>query len=358
MGKVETVLGPITPEEMGRTITHEHLRFNITMYEECPKDPKKAAFFNAPVTMNNLFQVKQSPYSNYDNCIQYDVDIVCEELEPFKMYGGGTVVDVSSEGLCNDKYVESLVEISEKSGVHVVAGIGNFCAFNHPPRIKEMTEDQIAEGYIDQIRNGFLENRSVKPGIIGEMGTGYVIHPDEIKCLRAACRAQLETGLPMSIHLHLPKRNGHQVLDIIKQEGVDLERVILCHIDCALTHTDIDFNRGVDYIRSLAERGAYVEFDLCGNAEFFPTPAQGTWWNPTDYDRARAIKILCESGFGTKILTSHDAGHKYMLKKWGGWGYSHAINGFRNTCILIGIDERIVDGFSIENPRRIMTITK
>ena len=354
-GQIMTVRGLVPVSDMGKTITHEHLRFSILHYTEEPTDPKEAEFFHAPVSLENLYEVRRRPFDNLDNCEQYDIDVALGEVAYFRDAGGGTICDVSAEGVCKYDYAKSLVEISERSGVHIVGGIGLFADFDTPDRVKKMTADQVADYFIDQIKNGYRDYRSVKPGIIGEMGTGHVIQPGEITRLRGACRASLETGIPISVHLQLSARNGHQVLDVARQEGLDMDRIILDHVDTSLSHPDCTYEQGLDYIRSLAQRGAYVEFDLCGNAEYFPSN-QGNWFNPTDMVRAKAIKALCESGCAERILTSHDAAHKYMLRKWGGWGYSHAITGFKDVCLWVGVDEKVFDGFSIDNPRRVLAI--
>lgn len=357
MKKIMTVLGPIPPEELGPTLPHEHLQFNITMYQGCPDDEAGKAFWNAPVTLENLFDVKAHPYANYDNCILFEIEPILKEIEYFKAVGGKSIVDVSSQGLSNEQYPQSMVEISKRAGIHVIGGMGHFHKVLHPPYVATSTIDQLANEYIDTIRNGY-PNTSIRPGILGEIGTGPVVEPDEIKVLRASARAHLETDIPMNVHMHLTSMNGHQVLDIFEEEGVNLERVVLSHCDPALTHAELGFEGGLDYIRSLAARGCYTEFDLCGNAEHFVTPNHGSWWNPTDGDRARAIKKLCEDGFGDQILLSHDTGHKYYLKQWGGWGLAHAIGEFKNILLEAGVDSAQIERFSTANPQRMLTISK
>jgi len=39
-GKVQTVLGPVDPESLGATITHEHLLIDFTVVFQPPNNPK------------------------------------------------------------------------------------------------------------------------------------------------------------------------------------------------------------------------------------------------------------------------------------------------------------------------------
>ena len=54
-GRVQTVLGPIAPEEIGVTITHEHILSRMPHLTDTPlEDPGRGAFFDEPVTMENM----------------------------------------------------------------------------------------------------------------------------------------------------------------------------------------------------------------------------------------------------------------------------------------------------------------
>lgn len=358
MGHIMTVRGPIAPEELGSALPHEHLQFNITMYQGCPEDEEGKKFWNEPVTLENLFRVKRHPYANYDNCILFDIPPILKEIDYFKEVGGNAIVDVSSQGLSSETYPADMVEISERSGIHIIGGMGHFHEVMHPAYVKTSTVDDLTKEYVDTIRNGYKGYPGIRPGILGEVGTGLTVTKEEEKCLRASGQAQLETGIAINVHTHLPARNGNRVLDILESEGVPLNRVVLSHVAVSLCHPDCGFEGGLDYLRSLAARGCYVEFDLCGNAEYFQTPDHGSWWNPTDGMRARAIKKLCQEGYARQILLSHDTGHKYYLKQWGGWGLGHVLDGFKDTLLEEGVDSDHVAIFSTKNVQEMLTFSK
>jgi hypothetical protein len=66
-----------------------------------------------------------------------------------------------------------------------------------------------------------------------------------------------------SIHLHVAARDGHQILTILEREGVDFSRVVLGHVDIAFGHLDTDIDAVLSYHRTLAARGAFIEYDTC-----------------------------------------------------------------------------------------------
>lgn len=353
-GKIMTVRGLIAPEALGTTISHEHLVFDLSCYLNPSTDPEEAKLFDKPVAIDNLHFVNNNPYGNRDNCVVRDPAIPIEELKLFTKKGGNSIIDVTLDDFGRD--AAAMLEISEKADVNIVAGCGHYIKSAHPAYVHEMTVEQLAQEIIDEFRNG-IQGTTARPGIIGELGTGFVLDPDEIKMLRAGALAQQEIGLAINIHLHPPVRHAHQVLDILEEAGADLSRVVLSHLDGCLVHQDITLHEAVDYVASLADRGAYTEFDLCGNSGFFVTP-EVSWWLPSDRERAVAISTLCHRGYGKHILLSHDVGHRHYLSSYGGWAYSHVLTGFKRTLLREGVSEYDYRQFMVENPARMLMISK
>jgi phosphotriesterase-related protein len=172
--------------------------------------------------------------------------------------------------------------------------------------------------------------------------------------LRAAATAQKHTGLALSVHVHPPTRAGHDVLDLLEGEGVDLRRVVLCHIDAALAHNDIGFADAVEYQRSLAARGAFIEFDLYGNSGYF-TDGANSWWLPSDRERAKAIARLADSGHADSVLISQDVGHKHYLSEYGGWGFAHVLTVFKDMLADFGVGSAAHEMITVTNPARMLT---
>ena len=351
MSTVTTVLGPIEASMLGTTITHEHLFIDLSCYLRPPKAGENPGIFFDPVTIKNLHLLHRDPYGNRDNCILDDVDLAIREVEKFKALGGRTIVDVTLLDI--GRNVKALADVSRRTGINVVAGCGHYIVSAYPPGVAEMTEQQLTDELLGEIRNG-IGDSGIRPGVIGEIGTGHPIHPLEKKMLRAAARAQIETGLAISIHVHGPGRRGNEVLDTLIGEGVAPDKIILGHIDCSLGHIDIEFDQAMDYIKSLASRGCYIEFDLCGNSNYFVTE-EHSWWQPSDRERAKALSRLCKAGYADRLLLSQDVGHKHYLTEYGGWGYSHVLGAFDHHMQEAGIDRSTIEGFLTTNPARVLS---
>jgi len=81
-----------------------------------------------------------------------------------------------------------------------------------------------------------------------------VITPHEEKCLRAAARAHVDTGLALSTHT----THGTMALEQLQnlgEEGADLQRVLIGHMG---THPDFD------YVRRVVDSGVHIAFDTVG----------------------------------------------------------------------------------------------
>lgn len=345
-----TVLGPVDSSELGQTSIHEHIFCDLTHYLIKPKNQEEADFLEEPVNVKNLYALKNSPYSNRDNALLDDMDQALREVALFKKYGGGTIVEVTSASIGRD--VVKLAEVSKRLGIHIVAGMSEYVYTSHPPKIAKMSVDELAQSYIDEIKNG-VGDTGIKPGIIGEVGATD-LNEAETKVLRAAARASLETGLALSIHT---SALGHDVLDIlIKEEGVSPDRIMLDHRDTVLTLPGYDFETLTDHLVSLGDRGCYLAFDICGGTTTnkFET---FMFYLPTDLQRVQAIKKLCLHGFSDRVVLGQDVGNKHHYREFGGPGYSHIITEFKDYLAFEGISEKTMNRFYVDNPARLLSIT-
>ena len=111
----------------------------------------------------------------------------------------------------------------------------------------------------DDLRHG---EDGIRPGIIGEIGVG---EPTSRRPRRQACAArlaaQVETGLPVQVHLPGWFRTGHVVLDLAESLGVDPSYVVLCHMGPS--------GADVAYQHDLLGRGACVQYDMIGMEVYY-----------------------------------------------------------------------------------------
>jgi phosphotriesterase-related protein len=340
-GMIQTVRGPLAPAALGRTLTHEHLLWDQRCYwQGDPEELSLRELFHQPVSIENLGRIYYHPHQNLDNIQQWSIEVAIQEAGLFKRAGGASLVDVTTLGLGRDP--RALLAISEATGLNVVMGAGYYVAEAHPPEVKALSAEKLAEMIIQEFAEG-VKDTGIQPGVIGEVGVNDVQNPHERKSLRAAALAQKVTGAPLYIHPPMAETHGHTILDALEQEGVDLTRVVLCHCDPTLDKPD--------YHSSLAQRGAYIEYDQFG-LEF----VAGGVFLPRDIERIRAMREQIARGNLDHILMSQDVAFKTSLTRYGGWGYAHIVRDLVPFMLREGISRQELDAIMIANPRRLLTL--
>jgi phosphotriesterase-related protein len=350
---IMTVLGPIDAGQAGVTLMHEHLLIDVSYKWQPPTEVTLRALAEQPITLGNLGYLRRNIGAIKTNLRLEDVELAAAEAAAFKREGGGTIVDVSSVGIGRDP--RALRAIAMQAGINVVTCTGYYLQRSHPPVVATASVEQLADEMVAEIQRG-IGGSGIRPGIIGEIGlgepmyvpghTGDEMHPDEEKVLRAAGRAQVATGLPITLHIYnyRPNRLAHLALDVLEQEGVKLERVVVGHLD-----NRID----VEYAASIMQRGAYAEFDTFGiEASLDATLSE----YPRDSDRIVALVELISRGYADQLLVSHDVCTKMQLVAYGGWGYSHLSRHIEPRLRKAGVSDDQLTTIRIRNPRRLLDV--
>lgn len=374
---VQTVLGRVAAEEVGLTLHHEHLLFDLTGgapsvdalfelkdsarrgfgipesgWEPGEDGPGTAASWRAkwgqPLTLQNRADVARN-FGWYGAKIT-DIESVIEEALLFKRSGGSCLVDQTSIGLSRDPV--GLQQISRMSGVHVVMATSYYVAGFHPPELSDLHVDEVRDRIIRDIKEGVAGG--VKAGIIGEVGLSSPLHPNEEKVLRASARAQLETGAPMSIH---PGANGResiqQLMEVLKQERADLERTVICHVDSRLASAPPN-SFDVTPVLELARSGVRLGIDTFGWEESYRQRSAVDL--PNDAVRLNWIMSLAEAGFAEQVLISSDLALPVWQRKNGGHGWQHIPETVTALMRYKGFDSALIDLLLVENPRRLLAM--
>lgn len=334
---VQTVTGPVSVEALGITLTHEHLFNDVTSWAHETSsigwDPDD--FADRPVTQDILWDLRQDPFGNLDNCVLADREVAVQEVQRYAGLGGRTIIDTTGLGAGRD--LVGLREVSERTGVQVIAGTGFYLEGSHPRDVGAMSPEAVAELILTDLAQG---QDGIRPGIIGEIGVSADFTPAERVSLHGALLAQAATGLPIQVHLPGWFRRGGEVLDLAEQVGVDPARVVLCHMGPSAQDRD--------YQLGLLRRGAWVQYDMIGMEVFY---ADQDVQCPSDEENAAAIAGLLEAGFGDQLLISQDIFLKSLLRRHGGPGYGHLLQYFVPRLRRHGLSTAQVDQLIIANPR-------
>ncbi len=337
---IRTVTGDIETSGLKNVLPHEHL-FSDLRPLVAPIDDED---FYKELSLSNFGKVTRNPYAVLDNALLTGDEIVAKEVEIFKKAGGSLIADVTTLDFGRD--AKRLRELSEKTGVHIVAGCGHYVDGSISDEYKELSEEQIYDNIIRDLMVG-IDGTDIKAGVIGEVGTGMEMSDFEKKSLSAAAKAQRDTGFGMHIHACLWNREGINATKHAIDSGANPEKICVDHVDVLLDE---------DYILGALDLGAYVEFDDFGKEFYVDRKNRNLLLGSfaTDAQRVQFIKKLIERGYTKQILVTNDICLKSMTHTYGGWGYDHIITNIIPMMEDFGISEKEINTLVTENPIRFL----
>jgi len=305
--KIHTVLGVVDSRDMGLTLPHEHLFYDLRGAAR-PKD----------------------------FCIDREdvVKTVLPSLQALKERGVSTLFECSTGGIGRDALI--LEALARRSGVNVVAPTGLYKESFMPDWVRNRTVDELAGWMIDEIEIG-IENTPVKAGFIKLAATDEGLTVLEKKVLRAATRAAKKTGAAIAQHTSGPQSGLIllQEIKVLKEERFNLGKFVWVH-----AHSEPDLNKHI----KAAEAGVNLEYDAIGgnqSYEFF----------------IEIIRRMVAEGHERRILLSQDAGGYNAAEPGGGKP--------RDLCFIIdhflprmeqeGM-KNLIPLMTIENPKSVFEL--
>jgi phosphotriesterase-related protein len=353
---VETVKGRVSAEELGITLCHEHVLIDMAdTYFKAPQDDSLKKYVDAPVTMEILTLLKKNKYFTKDNLRLDDRIVAVSELNEFKRMGGKTIIDLTLPGIGRDPI--ALREISKETGLNIVCGTGWYVGASHPHYVREKNVEQLAQIMMRDLTEG-IDGTDIKAGVIGEIGCSHPLQSDEEKVLRAAARAQRETGAALTVHPGLYDfqnqrlvKSAYEYLDIMLKEDVDLRKVYMSHMSISVCDAE-DWKPPLDYPKRLMdEYGITLGFDGFNHEYYaiFPSVFQ------SDRMMVVALVELCKQGYEKQIMLAQDVCMKIHLTKYGGNGYGHLLQNIVPELKFRGLTDKQIRCMFVENPARIFT---
>ncbi len=254
---INTVSGTITPEQLGRTLMHEHVfvEYGGPSSETLRPGPRRSAI----------------------------VSICTGYIEQIRGFGVKTLVDPTTIDL--GRNAPLMAEIAAKTGFNIICATGIYSSATYV-MIRERlggSPDAVAGLFIKELSEG-IGDTGVKAGII-KVVTGYpVIGKEEHELLLAAAKASVATGAP--IITHTEGILGDEQQRILTGAGVPAQRIIIGH-SC--------LSRDFDYHMRIARGGSYLGFDRFGMTGM------------PDEVRAAALLKLLDAGWASHLMVSHDS---------------------------------------------------
>ncbi|MDQ0954570.1 putative metal-dependent phosphotriesterase family hydrolase [Streptomyces phaeochromogenes] len=294
-GTVRTVLGDVSPTELGVCDAHDHL------------------FFSSPRLPGQELR---------------DATAATAELVAFRAAGGGSVVQWTPYGL--GRRAADLPLLARAAGVHIVAATGLHQAAHYSPESIDRLRDGLAGLFVAELTEG-LATSGVRAGFIKVAGGFHALDTHARWTMTAAAEAHHATGAPIAVHLELGT-GALDVLDLLCGElGVPPDRVILGHL-----------NRSPDPVVHLqaAEAGAYLAFDGPSRAN-----------HATDWRMPEAVRAVAEAGFEDQLLLGGDTTTAGARSVDGGPGMPYLLRRVRPRLEL-ALGEDLVERVLTENPGR------
>jgi phosphotriesterase-related protein len=311
-GKIMTVTGLIDAETVGIMFPHEH-----------------------------LYIMHQGPDIDL-----VDVDLVIEEVKQFKEMGGNAIVEQTNNRIGRNP--EVLLRIAKETGLNILMGCGYYKDEWIPESFCSLTVDDIAEEIYNDIVKGIDVNGfSVHAGHIGEIGVSRCITEREERSLRGSARAQKVTGAAMTVHFDLDaqEEEHNYVIKILNDEGIDLRRVVFCHMIPKLEN--------IDRIIRLAKQGLNISFETFS---LDVDKRMQELIDTTMEEQIVSIKEMLRLGLIDHMVISQDVGFKAMLTANGGNGYAYIFKKLIPWFKRLKVNTYDIERLIWHNPRKIFTL--
>jgi phosphotriesterase-related protein len=319
MPPINTVMGTIMPGQLGMTLMHEHMVLAF------------AGWQNDSLSLH--FELNEI------------ADVCSQALVRVKEYGVKTVVDATPAELWRNVELNKIV--SERTGLNIICCTGMYTeAWGVPAYFRFRGElmdivTELYESFMQELTVG-IGKTGVKAGAI-KVATGKgSISFYEGRILRAAARAQKETGVPILTHTEDGTMGPEQV-DILVGEGVDPKKIVVGHM-CG--------NSNLQYHKDVIDKGPYSGFDRWGIGTLYP-----------DNLRQATLLGLLGLGYADRIVLSQDCnalmlGRPYIppdhvLALVADWSYIHIFKNIIPRLKAAGITENQINQMLIENPKNI-----
>jgi phosphotriesterase-related protein len=260
---IQTVTGPIQPEDLGPTLMHEHVLIGYPGWESDSLRPGPAR----------------------DEIIRVAVD----RIEELKASGFRSMVDPCPSDLGRD--VEIMAEVAQRTGFNIICATGLYkeseggapywhFRSNFAPQTEAM-----AELFASELTEG-IGPTGIRAGIIkvatgpGQM-TAY-----ERTIFDAAAQAAVATGAPVTTHTDQGSVGDLQQ-EVLTKGGVPAQRIVIGHSCGTSDHA---------YHMKIARGGSYLGFDRLGLDALHP-----------DAERVKSLLAVLAAGGGDRLVVSHDS---------------------------------------------------
>jgi phosphotriesterase-related protein len=288
---VRTVLGDISPSDLGPCDAHEHL------------------FLDTPAQPGEEF---------------LDRDKAVQEAQSLVAAGGRSLVDWTPLGLGRD--LGGLAHVARECNLHVVAATGLHRDAHYA------ADDPFRSATVEALADQFEAELRDRCGVIKAGASYHRLTPFEEKAFEAAAAAHTRTGAPVCVHTQHGTM-GLAIVERLGMLGVPATSVVLAHVDR---------NPDAPEHAETASTGAALQLDGPGRTKYWP-----------DSTIIRLIADLADAGHADRLLLGGDTGRREMMRAYGGGpGLDYVFRRFKPR-LERELGRPLSDQIFVANPARV-----
>jgi 5-phospho-D-xylono-1,4-lactonase len=309
--EIRTVLGDVSPDQLGICYAHEHLVI----------DGGIPGMINPEIALT-------------------DVDSAVAEVRACKDAGVRSMVDAMPADA--GRNVLKLADISRRTGLHIVVATGlhharyygarHWSELLEPAELADLFVADIDDGVDAFDYNGPVVRRTPhRAGIIKVAGSDGGLSARDQRTFEAAALTATRTGVAVLTHCE-GGRGGMEQIKLLEELGIPLERV-------ALSHTDKVADRG--YHRDLLGAGVCVVYDQGIRAPDLT---------------AQLVEQMAEDGYAGQLLLGTDGARRSLWASLGGSPGLAALRTDLGYRLAAALGEDIMRRLWIDNPARLLAL--
>ena len=263
MTTIATVTGETSPEQLGRTLMHEHLSVGYPGWESHSTQPGPGRAEMLAICIDRIAEMQSAGYT--------------------------AMLDPCPNDLGRD--VDLMAEVAARTGFQIICATGLYkqSEGGHPYwHFRAQFGDAVeamTELFVHELTKG-IGDTGVRAGII-KVATGPREMSDyERMVFTAAAKASVETGAPITTHTDRGTV-GDEQQRLLTELGVPAHRIVIGHSCGTSDHA---------YHLGIARGGSYLGFDRFGLDMLQP-----------DAERVKALLALIRAGAGDRVVVSHDS---------------------------------------------------
>ena len=340
-GSIQTVTGLISPEDSGFTLPVEHLLSDPTINwtppaEASARDLYFAELSNETIAYSRYYGLKNLSVGRLGN-----INNAIDEVDLFKEWGGGSVVDTT--GSAGGRDPVGLMRIANTTEINVVM-TATAPATNGIDSESPETSHEMAETIISEITTG-ANGTQVKAGVISNDNGDGRSHTD-LETLQACAIAHRATGAPIFVDASASHDEPHTVLEALNELGVDSTAVSFLHMGGHPRST----------LKAVAESGGKVALDDFGHgiqpASDYTYAGNSSAKSSVTSDESMlsTLEWLVSDGHGDQVLVSQNINSADRYTKYGGHGYFFLLANVIPRMRAMGFGDDMIEKLFVSNP--------